>query len=73
MSGYIRKQEVDQGLEKTDDDSHNSMIADIFLHEDKDKDGFISHEEFLGPKHDELWSFLRAKSRNTEGPSQSRN
>lgn len=54
VSGYIRKQEEDQGLDKTDDESHNAMIADIFLHEDKDKDGFISHEEFTGPKHDEL-------------------
>ena len=23
-------------------------------HEDKDKDGLISHDEFSGPKHDEL-------------------
>lgn len=54
VSGYIRKQEDDQGIDKTDDEAHNAMIADIFLHEDKDKDGFISHEEFSGPKHEEL-------------------
>merc|ERR1712176_238573 len=30
------------------------LVEEIFAHEDKDKDGFISHEEFSGPKHDEL-------------------
>jgi len=30
------------------------LIEEIFTHDDKDKDGFISHEEFSGPKHDEL-------------------
>lgn len=54
VSDYIRKREEEQGLDVTDDESHNSMIADIFMHEDKDRDGFISHEEFSGPKHDEL-------------------
>ena len=33
---------------------HNEKITDIFQHEDVDKDGFISFDEFLGPKHDEL-------------------
>ena len=37
-----------------DDDAHNKMIADIFKQEDADKDGFISYDEFSGPKHDEL-------------------
>ena len=37
------------------EEQHNEIITDIFNHEDKDKDGFISHEEFSGPKHDELW------------------
>jgi len=32
----------------------DKIIAEIFEHEDKDKDGFISHDEFRGPKHDEL-------------------
>jgi len=31
-----------------------SITEEIFDHEDKDKDGVISHEEFSGPKHDEL-------------------
>lgn len=36
-------------------DQKPEQIADeIFHHEDKDKDGFISHDEFSGPKHDEL-------------------
>lgn len=36
------------------EDQQTSIIKEIFEHEDKDKDGFISHEEFSGPKHDEL-------------------
>jgi len=32
----------------------DKLIEEIFTHDDKDKDGFISHEEFSGPKHDEL-------------------
>lgn len=33
---------------------HDQMVEDIFVHEDKDKNGFISHDEFSGPKHEEL-------------------
>merc|ERR1712109_10559 len=40
---------VDQLLEQQD-----KLIEEIFSHDDKDKDGYISHEEFSGPKHDEL-------------------
>ena len=32
----------------------DKLVEEIFSHEDKDKDGVISHEEFSGPKHDEL-------------------
>merc|ERR1712165_258289 len=32
----------------------NKQIEEIISHDDKDKDGYISHEEFSGPKHDEL-------------------
>jgi len=32
----------------------DKLVEEIFSHEDKDKDGFISHAEFSGPKHDEL-------------------
>ncbi|XP_041374470.1 FK506-binding protein 2-like isoform X2 [Gigantopelta aegis] len=35
-------------------ESNEKMASEIFEHEDKDKDGFISHDEFSGPKHDEL-------------------
>lgn len=34
---------------------HDKLVEEIFQHEDKDRNGFISHEEFSGPKHDELW------------------
>jgi len=54
VSAYIKRSEKEHGVEKTDDEQHNSVITDIFQHEDKDKDGFISHAEFSGPKHDEL-------------------
>lgn len=33
---------------------HDKLVEEIFQHEDKDKNGYISHEEFSGPKHDEL-------------------
>ena len=32
----------------------DKLVEEIFSHEDKDKDGYISHEEFSGPKHDKL-------------------
>ncbi|KAK3802340.1 hypothetical protein RRG08_034488 [Elysia crispata] len=54
VSNYLKKQ-----AEKADDsgemmEQHNEIITQIFEHEDQDKDGLISHEEFSGPKHDEL-------------------
>lgn len=33
---------------------HDQLVEEIFQHEDNDKNGFISHDEFSGPKHDEL-------------------
>jgi FK506-binding protein 14 len=54
VSMFVRKQEADEGIATPDDAAHNALVADIFLHEDTDKDGFISQEEFSGPKHDEL-------------------
>ncbi|KAK3082821.1 hypothetical protein FSP39_006323 [Pinctada imbricata] len=33
---------------------HISVVDGIFRWEDGNKDGFITHEEFSGPKHDEL-------------------
>lgn len=35
---------------------HDKLVEEIFQHEDKDKNGYISHDEFSGPKHDELWT-----------------
>ncbi|XP_076304564.1 uncharacterized protein LOC143222231 [Tachypleus tridentatus] len=52
---YITKQipETD-AAELEDDIEQKKLIDEIFEHEDKNKDGLISHEEFSGPKHDEL-------------------
>ncbi|XP_026759026.1 FK506-binding protein 2 [Galleria mellonella] len=60
VSDYLKKQMVPpDGAEMSDDikqmlESHDKLVEEIFQHEDKDKNGFISHEEFSGPKHDEL-------------------
>ena len=35
-------------------ENHEKLVEDIFQDEDKDKDGVITHEEFSGPKHEEL-------------------
>ena len=32
----------------------NKIMEGIFIGDDKDKDGVITHAEFSGPKHDEL-------------------
>lgn len=40
--------------EEVTDETHMKFVNQIFEAEDKDGDGFISHEEFSGPKHDEL-------------------
>jgi len=57
VADYLEKQmaanKVD-GAEDNDDYSKVEMVREIFEHEDKDKNGLISHEEFSGPKHDEL-------------------
>ncbi|GFO38533.1 peptidylprolyl isomerase [Plakobranchus ocellatus] len=55
VSSYLKRQADkagDGGKEMMD--QHNEIITQIFEHEDQDKDGLISHEEFSGPKHDEL-------------------
>lgn len=60
VSDYLKKQMVpEDGSEVSEDimkmlESHDKLVEEIFQHEDKDKNGFISHEEFSGPKHDEL-------------------
>lgn len=62
VSEYLRKQMLDaeQGGAADNDQvkkmlaDHDKLVEEIFQHEDKDKNGFISHDEFSGPKHDEL-------------------
>ncbi|KAJ0184075.1 hypothetical protein K1T71_000498 [Dendrolimus kikuchii] len=60
VSEYLKKQMVPaDGVELSEDikqmlENHDKLVEEIFQHEDKDKNGFISHEEFSGPKHDEL-------------------
>nr|XP_046916501.1 LOW QUALITY PROTEIN: FK506-binding protein 2-like [Dermatophagoides farinae] len=54
LSDYLKKQ-VPEGAAGTHDlPDQDKLVEDIFQHEDRDKNGFISHEEFSGPKHDEL-------------------
>ncbi|KAF0292235.1 Peptidyl-prolyl cis-trans isomerase FKBP7 [Amphibalanus amphitrite] len=49
QKGEMPDGEMEEMLQNQD-----KLIEEIFQHEDADKDGFISHEEFSGPKHDEL-------------------
>ena len=48
---YLKEQE---GFPNEDESNHETILSEIFEHEDKDKDGVISFEEFSGPKHEEL-------------------
>jgi len=62
LAGYLKKQveqirtaggpEAEQADQMEAD--QDKLVEEIFSHEDKDKDGVISHDEFSGPKHDEL-------------------
>lgn len=60
VSEYLKKQMVQaEDAEMTEEikqmlASHDKLVEEIFQHEDKDKNGFIDHAEFSGPKHDEL-------------------
>ncbi|XP_063244991.1 peptidyl-prolyl cis-trans isomerase FKBP14 [Bacillus rossius redtenbacheri] len=62
VSEYLKKQMVAAETESPGEndeisrmiEDHDKLVEEIFQHEDKDKNGFISHEEFSGPKHDEL-------------------
>jgi len=58
VSSYLKKQlpEAAQagGAGMKDLPEQDKLVEEIFQHEDRDKNGFISHEEFSGPKHDEL-------------------
>lgn len=52
LSDYLKKQVPEGGTHDIPD--QDKLVEDIFQHEDRDKNGFISHDEFSGPKHDEL-------------------
>ena len=60
LSSFLRKQLVTAEGDQNESDmksmlaDSDRMVEEIFVHEDKDKNGFISYEEFSGPKHDEL-------------------
>ncbi|XP_008191487.1 FK506-binding protein 2 isoform X1 [Tribolium castaneum] len=60
VSEYLKKQMVAAEGETPSEEmknmlaDHDKLVEEIFQHEDKDKNGFISHDEFSGPKHDEL-------------------
>lgn len=60
VSEYLKKQMVAADGEQQSEEiknmlaDHDKLVEEIFQHEDKDKNGFISHQEFSGPKHDEL-------------------
>ena len=54
VSDYLKKQ-MPLGDEAGPDlPEQDKLVEEIFQHEDNDKNGFISHQEFSGPKHDEL-------------------
>lgn len=59
VSDYLKKQMVAVEGQDTEEvksmlKEHDKLVEEIFQHEDKDKNGVISHDEFSGPKHDEL-------------------
>jgi len=52
IMSYIKNEIPEEQL--AEGQTFDRIADEIFEHEDKDKDGYISHEEFSGPKHDEL-------------------
>lgn len=59
VSEYLKKQMVAVEGDQNEEiqnmlKEHDKLVEEIFQHEDKDKNGLISHDEFSGPKHDEL-------------------
>ena len=55
LVGIVSKVHAEQpGTEKVSDEDLNEFANTVFEHLDNDKDGFVSHEEFLRSKHDEL-------------------
>ena len=59
VSEYLKKQMSAVEDQNSDElknmlKENDKLVEEIFQHEDKDKNGYISHDEFSGPKHDEL-------------------
>lgn len=59
MSSYLNKQMAAAEGQEAEElknmmSENDKLVEEIFQHEDKDKNGYISHDEFSGPKHDEL-------------------
>uniref|UniRef100_A0A023GMN9 peptidylprolyl isomerase n=1 Tax=Amblyomma triste TaxID=251400 RepID=A0A023GMN9_AMBTT len=55
ISKYLKEQlPAAQAAGLKDLPDTDKMVEEIFQHEDRDRDGVISREEFSGPKHDEL-------------------
>ncbi|XP_064481244.1 peptidyl-prolyl cis-trans isomerase FKBP2-like [Ornithodoros turicata] len=55
VSKYLKEQlPAAQAAGLKDLPETDKMVEDIFQHEDRDRDGLISKDEFSGPKHDEL-------------------
>lgn len=55
ISQYLKEQlPAAQAAGLKDLPDTDNMVEQIFQHEDKDRDGVISRDEFSGPKHDEL-------------------
>lgn len=53
VSEYLIRQ-VPENMKEEQSFDQDQLVEEIFQHEDKDRNGFITHEEFSGPKHDEL-------------------
>lgn len=55
ISHYLKEQlPAAQAAGLKDLPDTDNMVEQIFQHEDRDRDGVISRDEFSGPKHDEL-------------------
>ncbi|RWS00897.1 peptidyl-prolyl cis-trans isomerase FKBP2-like protein [Dinothrombium tinctorium] len=54
ISEYLRKQLPEDAEADNQIPDQDKLVEEIFQHEDHDKNGFISFDEFSGPKHDEL-------------------
>ena len=54
MHAGIEQEEVARKMIEDQEKYKEKLVEEIFDHEDLDKDGLISHDEFTGPKHDEL-------------------